>query len=247
LLVFLGGLLLLGGAGSASAQTNYPLEASIELRDANGRLLDANTQTCPADGISVRSTGWAGNAAIHATFHSDPVDLGQYGTDAQGVSTFTFRVANVVNGVHTLQLDGTGANGQPRHVEAAILCNCDQVGNGGGNGAAVLGKTLDAPAGGGSVYALTGTNAGTLAMIAFTLLAIGAALRLSTSRSRVRPSGLGSTALFRRGLHGATLWAPIPSTPGSSRYRREGDRPRIPRGGRVIHPPTPWRRRPPTR
>lgn len=198
LLVFLGGLWFLSGLGSASAQTNYPVEATIELRDSNGQLLDAFTSVCPADGVSVMATGWSANSNVHGTFHSDPVDVGFHPTDAQGVVRFTFRVADVQSGLHTLRLEGTGANGQPRAVEASMVCKCPQppisgpvVTSGGGSGAgtSVLGRTTDRGAvnsnNGNLAFATTGANLRTLLWIGVDLLIVGYVIRVAQRKTRL--------------------------------------------------------------
>lgn len=216
---------MVGTSAAAHAQTNYPMTTTLELRDSNGRLITAGDSICPEDGVSVYSNGWAGNADVSATFHSDPVDLGRHPTDAGGVLQFSFRVADVATGMHTLRLEGTGADGQPRVVEAGILCECKRspvpgdgttgAGNGGGNGAAaVLGQTVERSGGVGSTggalaYAKTGSNPRLLLSVGFDLLVVGYALRRSTCLSRARRGGHGSTRWSPPNRHGATPWAPI--------------------------------------
>ena len=124
--VFLGGLWVLGGVTAATAQVNYPLSPTIELFDSNGNAVNAIRGVCPADGIAVASSGWKPDSNIDATFRSDPVSIGTHRTDAGGVVRFLFRLAEVPNGIHTVQLDGTGTDGQPRMVQAAVLCDCEK-------------------------------------------------------------------------------------------------------------------------
>ncbi|HVT77507.1 MAG TPA: hypothetical protein VHD87_10790 [Acidimicrobiales bacterium] len=172
------------------------MASSIELRDANGNLVTSTTPTCPRDGITVHSTGWLPLSSVHATFHSDPVDLGSHPVDANGNLDFTFRVPNAENGLHTLILEGIGADGQPRTVEASVLCNCSSPTT---PTVAVLGQTLDATGGSsatsatgsstnGSVFAKTGADiAGALA-IAVDLILVGLVLRLVKQHRTLFPS-----------------------------------------------------------
>ncbi len=216
---------MVGTSAAAHAQTNYPMTTTLELRDSNGRLITAGESICPEDGVSVYSNGWAGSGDVSATFHSDPVDLGRHPTDGQGVLEFTFRVAEVTAGMHTLRLEGTGGDGRPRVVEAGILCECKRSpvsggsttggGNGGGNGAAaVLGQTVNRSGGvggtgGALAYAVTGFNPRLLLSVGFDLLVVGYALRRSTSLSRARRGGRESTRWSPPNRHGARPWAPI--------------------------------------
>lgn len=182
-------LAIVGLAGTAAAQTNYPLSSVLELRDANGNLINETTPTCPEEGVTVYSTGWLANSAVHATFHSDPVDLGSHPVDGAGLLNFTFRVASVSNGVHTLILEGFGADGSPRTVQASILCQCKQP----TAPVAVLGNTLNATGATGgtagqSFFGKTGLNATSLLAVALDLILIGLVLRLALSR-RIRPTG----------------------------------------------------------
>ena len=195
-LIVAGLLFALGVQSPVLAQTNYPASSSIELRDANGNLITSTTPTCPADGINVHSTGWLANSAVHATFHSDPVDLGSHLVAANGNLDFFFRVENVEAGMHTLRLEGFGADGHTRVVEASILCQCNP------NPAApsaVLGQTLDNVAGSArglttarapsGFFAKTGLDATTLLAVALDLILIGVVLELAKSRRLVRKTG----------------------------------------------------------
>jgi hypothetical protein len=174
---------------TAYAQQNYPLEGTLELRDKNGVLIDEFHSVCPAEGVTVHATGWRGNSSVHASFHSDPVDLGDYVADAAGVLDFTFRVADVEAGIHTLKLAGTGANGQARNVEASMLCECPTPASGSAP-LAVAGSALDAPSafgkvdGGSGAFGKTGNDALTLAVIALDLVVVGWVLRLAAQRRR---------------------------------------------------------------
>lgn len=182
-LVAVGALLVLGGV--AQAQSNYPTQATIEVRDENGQLV-GEAGVFVGDPLTVFSTGWAVEVFIQATWFSDPVDLGKHKTNAAGELRFTFSVPNTppVPGIHTLRLEGTGANGEFRRVDVAIKVN-QRPGSGtttsttlaGGGGSNVLGKTTEnGSTGGGSAFAKTGAFLARSAYIGFALLAVGAAL-----------------------------------------------------------------------
>jgi hypothetical protein len=179
-------LFVIGAAGPAMAQTTYPVASAIELRDANGNLINSTTPTCPKDGISVHATGWLANSVVHATFHSDPVDLGPHAVDAAGALDFMFRVENVDPGMHTLHLEGTGADGQPRVIEASILCQCTAPP---AQPSAVLGETLASRSGdtaarsGNGIFAKTGLDVNTILAIAVDLVLVGVVLQLARPRT----------------------------------------------------------------
>ena len=182
-------LLTVVSARPAFAQT-YPAQATFEIRDANGNLITSTTGVCPGDGLFVHSTGWLGNSDAQVTFHSDPVNIGTFRANSSGVLDFSFRVPNVENGMHTLKVSGTGADGKPRVVEASILCNCTQPAN--GQPTAVLGSTLDAfgktggssSTGGGGAFAKTGADALKILFVAVDLVLVGFVLRMAVARSR---------------------------------------------------------------
>jgi hypothetical protein len=181
--------LLFVAAGPALAQTNYPAEITIELRDSQGRLLSASTPACPAEGIDVHSTGWLGDSDNHGTFHSDPVDLGTHKVNSAGVLDFRFHVNNVVNGIHTVELKGTGANGQPRTVEASILCECKPAATpplAVAGSSLSFGKTDDGSTvvAGKTAFGKTGSDAMKLVVIALDLLAVGLALTIAARKAR---------------------------------------------------------------
>lgn len=183
------GVLLLPAAGVAHAQSNYPLQATLELRDAqDGSIEDG---VCVGAEIRVRANGWQAGAALRAQYFSDPVELGTFKAGNDGAVAFSFNVPDAppVPGTHTFRLSGVGANGQPRTVEAAIRClgNCDQP------GAAVAGKAVaDTGRGSSSNFAKTGAFLGQWFFVGFALVATGVALIIAVRQNRamaVAPTG----------------------------------------------------------
>lgn len=176
--------LALGGV--AHAQTNYPTEATVEIRDGNGNLIGEAGVTV-GDPLTVFSTGWAVQVEIQATWFSDPVDLGRHRSNDKGEVRFTFNVPDVppIPGIHTLRLEGTGANGQPRRVDIAIKVNA-RPGNTTTPRPTVLGSSLDnnTTTGGSSTsaFAKTGAFLARSAYVGFALLAIGAALYVAVRK-----------------------------------------------------------------
>jgi hypothetical protein len=180
--------------GVARAQTNYPTEATIEVRDENGNLV-GEAGVFVGDPLTVFSTGWAINVQIQATWFSDPVDLGKHPTNDKGELRFTFTVPDVppIPGIHTLRLEGTGANGQFRRVDVAIKVNprpgsgtTTTIPGGGGVTPTVLGSTLDNNNGGsGSAFAKTGAFLARSAYVGFALLAVGAALYVAVRKRNI--------------------------------------------------------------
>ncbi len=173
-------LFVMTGARAAVAQ-NYPVRANIELRDSQGNLVDSTHPVCPADGISLVSTGWLSGSNVKGTFYSDPVDIGTHAADSSGLVSFTFRVFNVVTGLHTVRLEGAGANGNPRVAEAQVLCDCADPNN---VQHAVAGKTIDNVPGiaAAGTFARTGIDTMAWIAIAFDLMLVGIVLLMASKR-----------------------------------------------------------------
>lgn len=136
--------LMLGATGvAAHAQTNYPVAGTLVLTDAQGGTIEDGV--CVGDVIQVRATGWAPLTDAKAEYFSDAVQLGTFKSNSSGEVNFQFQVPNAqpVPGTHTFRLSGTGSDGKPRTVEAAIKClKCGQqpgtgtgTGTGSGSGA----------------------------------------------------------------------------------------------------------------
>jgi hypothetical protein len=200
--------------GIAHAQTNYPVNGTLELTDAQGRSIDNGI--CEFALVNARANAWAAGSPVKAEYFSDAVQLGTFNANSNGVMTMSFHVpdAEPVPGTHTFRLTGTGSDGQARSIEAAIKCLvCDPsppstvpggggggsvVGGGGGSvlgggdasgaGSQVLGKTLDAPratdGGAGSLFGKTGSDLVPIFEIGAALLAVGAALVLAVRKRR---------------------------------------------------------------
>jgi hypothetical protein len=171
--------LLVTTATMARAQTNYPAQSHIEVRDANGNLITADTGLHVGDPMNITSDGWQGGSTVTFTFFSSPILLGTAQADSQGVVRAMFRVPQVEPGMHTLRLTGVGADGNARTVDFPIKVIADSV---------VAGRTLDAATGtgsGSSAFGKTGAaHAREIAAIGFALFAVGAALVLAIRRSR---------------------------------------------------------------
>ncbi len=175
--------LVMGATGIAHAQTNYPATATLELRDEQGGTIEDGV--CVNAIVRVRANGWASSTDVKAEYFSEAVQLGTYKSDATGEVNFQFRVPNAppVPGTHTFRLSGTGANGQPRTVEAAIRCLgfCDQPNGGvGGSGA---GRTNS-----GSVFGKTGSELLPFLQVGLALFAVGAVLAMATRKRRAADS-----------------------------------------------------------
>lgn len=64
----------------------------------------------------------APNSTVHATIHSDPIDLGEYPVNHEGNANINLEVpSNLPAGYHTLTLDGTSYSGEPVEYEQTIL------------------------------------------------------------------------------------------------------------------------------
>jgi hypothetical protein len=118
------------------------------------------------------SEEWAPDSSVAATFNSDPVDLGTLTADAEGVVEGTFQVPSVEAGVHTVVLEGTGADQEPRTLEVAFTITA-------ASSTTTVPLTPPATPGGaatggaGGPLAFTGTGARDLASIAVLVLAVG--------------------------------------------------------------------------
>lgn len=192
-------------ANVAHAQTNYPVDARLEIRDENGNILDLSAGVFVGDDVVVFSSGWFPIpqtpppppnvlTVVAYTFFSDPIDLGTSPVNDKGETTFRFKIPDVEPGMHTLRLDGTGANGQPRRLEVPVKVlqrgtplTPTIPGSGGGstntgnNSTQVLGKTSDS----GLAFAKTGLDhLLQIVQIGLALFAAGAVIVLAVRRSR---------------------------------------------------------------
>lgn len=162
----------IGGAAPAVAQSNYPANATIEVRDENGNLVSASVGVEVGDPLSIFSTGWQANSDVQLEFFSDPINLGTARSDANGVVRATVRVPNVTPGVHTLRLTGIGADGRPRVAELPVRVVAASPGGG---------ATSDRTGG----VARTGaSNVAEIAGAGFALVVVGAVLALAVRRNR---------------------------------------------------------------
>ncbi len=114
-LLFAAFLLMATGASVAQAQT-YPVNATFEVRDANGNLITTDVGLYPGDPFSIVAGGWMVGTTVTVTFHSEPILLGTLVADAQGFVRATYRVPEVPPGIHTVRLQGTGTDGKPRSL-----------------------------------------------------------------------------------------------------------------------------------
>lgn len=121
-------------AFAAHAQTNYPVQVTIEVRDSNGQDPSVGAGVAVGDPLNVRATAWLALSDVRAQFFSTPIELGTYKADKNGVLKFTFNVPNVEPGMHTLRLSGTGNDNKPRVVEAPIKVRAASTGTGAGAG-----------------------------------------------------------------------------------------------------------------
>lgn len=199
-LVAICALLMLGGVANAKDKPpkdkppkppkNYPAHKSTEVRHQNGGLVGA-AGVAVLEQLTGVSTGWAARVPVRTNWFSDPIDLGSYLTDDAGDLRFTFDVPDAppVPGVHTLRLEGTGANGQFRRVDLAIKVNAA-----GGVASALAAGSANSTLGraSGSSFAKTGAFVANSAYVGFALLMVGIALFVGVRKRKVLTRGAAS-------------------------------------------------------
>lgn len=171
--------ILLMSSDVAGAQTNYPVNATVEVRDANGNLITTEVGLFVGDPMNIVAGGWQAGATVTFTFFSDPIHLGTRVADGNGVVRATFPVPDVEPGLHTLRMTGIGADGQPRTVDWPVRVLA--------RGTQVAGVTQDRPAaaGSGGAFGKTGMDSvKEIVAAGFALVAVGAVLVLAVRRSR---------------------------------------------------------------
>lgn len=166
------GLILVAlGGGSAFAQTPYPIPTS-------GSTSVSQATVEPGEPFTVSGSGWQPGSTVTLTLFSDPVRLGTATVDGSGSFSTQVSVPNSVTaGSHTLQVSGTGADGQPRTTSTRIVVvGAASASRGTGSGTSDL--------------ADTGVAVGRTVALATALLIVGVGALLVTRRnSRVRGRG----------------------------------------------------------
>lgn len=192
LLVAVGAALVFSHSSPAQAQTNYPLEATIVVRDANGKVITAADGIVVGQPLTVTANGWFPGTSVALSFVCDDggvFQLGASNAGATGEVVQAFKVPVGAIGFCSLRLDGTGSNGNPRSVEAALRVVTTAVagaavGADGGTApgaAANLGAAADA-----RPLAKTGVDVWGLVAIGLSAIAVGLALALAMRRSSSR-------------------------------------------------------------
>lgn len=176
-------MLVLSVAPIADAQTNYPVRSSIVIRDANGNIITGDTEVEVGQQLTVTADGWLANSVVTFSLVCDSgtFPLGTSVANAAGVVEHTFRVPVGSAGLCTLRLMGTGADGAPRTVEAALRVRVAGVTDDRARGIAGVDRAR-AP------LARTGSDMLSLLGVGLTLLAVGTATVLAVRRHRAPQS-----------------------------------------------------------
>ena len=125
-------------------------------------------QGTPLPGATLTATlpGFAADADVAVTLHSDPIALGTVKASSAGVATTTFTVPLDFTGSHTVEGIGNGPAGTPVTVTAAFVVTTNAAVPAGGTAG-----TSSSSAGG--ALAFTGVNSRDLASIAILMMAVG--------------------------------------------------------------------------
>lgn len=118
----------------------------------------------PAPGakITVEFSGFAPNIDVTLEFHSDPVKLGTFKSDAAGVVKATISVPDGVTGNHTVVASGLSVAGQPVTVSVPVAVSPAKAGAG--------------------LLALTGADSRSMVALGTILLIVGAAATLAARK-----------------------------------------------------------------
>ena len=75
----------------------------------------------PGDDVTITGSGWLPDSTVALTLFSDPISLGTAEVDEFGdFETVVTIPVTTPEGTHTVQISGTGENGQPKVVTASI-------------------------------------------------------------------------------------------------------------------------------
>lgn len=81
----------------------------------------------PSGSVELTGDGYQPGSSVEVWLFSDPVRLGELTVDAGGNFSGTVPLGGAVPGEHTLRLLGTGADGQPRTLEVAVVVNVESA------------------------------------------------------------------------------------------------------------------------
>jgi hypothetical protein len=81
----------------------------------------SDTTVVPGQVVTVAGSGWEPGTVVTLTLFSDPVVLGTAEVDADTSFSTEVKIPETVEpGTHTLQVSGTGDDGEPRVVELTL-------------------------------------------------------------------------------------------------------------------------------
>jgi hypothetical protein len=123
----------------------------------------------PGGTLTAKLPGFAPDADVAVTLHSDPIDLGTVKADADGLATATFAVPLDFTGTHSVEGTGTGPAGTPITVSATFTVASTTTFPT-GTTTPVSGTGSSSPT---SALAFTGMNSRDLASVALLLMAVG--------------------------------------------------------------------------
>lgn len=173
---------VLAPALPAHGQTNYPLTPTCTITRSNGTPASATNPVQRGETASFTSPNWQPNSLEHAVLHSDPVDLGTYAADGNGVVRGSFKIpATFPPGAHYLEITGTGGDGRPTSCQCSFVSSSlsqvgDQSAERPGTGTGVGSGSVTAHTGFGAVMQLVGAG--------ISLLIAGAALFVASRKRR---------------------------------------------------------------
>jgi LPXTG-motif cell wall-anchored protein len=115
---------VLGGADfTVRLGTNCLTTCEAAVRDDGQPVLTL----VPSGNVELAGDGYQPGSSVEVWLFSDPVRLGVLTVDNDGSFSGTAPVGAAVPGEHTLRLLGTGADGQPRTVEVAVIVTTESA------------------------------------------------------------------------------------------------------------------------
>jgi alpha-L-fucosidase len=159
-------------AGACLAAVPATMAFAEGYATPDGAKVSDNTPVA-GEAVTIEVGGFAADSEVTITLHSDPIVLGTFTADGNGVVRATVNLPAGVSGSHDIVVSGFNALGAP--VVATIPVSIS-AGPGGGSGGG------DGGGDGGGLLPRTGSNTATIVALGGVLVVIGGGATIITRR-----------------------------------------------------------------